>query len=57
VFVPFPADTDYFAADKQFMINLRVDDVDALITDPRRAGIADRSKLGHAGDGPLCASP
>jgi glyoxylase I family protein len=39
VFAPFAADTDYFAADKQFMINLRVDDLDALITDLRRAGI------------------
>ena len=39
VFVPFAADTDYFAADKQFMINLRVDDLDTLIADLRRAGI------------------
>jgi len=39
VFVPFPADTDYFAADKQFMINLRVDDLDTLLTDLRSAGI------------------
>jgi predicted enzyme related to lactoylglutathione lyase len=39
VFAPFEADTDYFAADKQFMINLRVDDLDTLITDLRRAGI------------------
>jgi predicted enzyme related to lactoylglutathione lyase len=39
VFMPFAADTDYFAADKQFMINLRVDDLDALLADLRRAGI------------------
>lgn len=39
VFMPFAADTDYFAADKQFMINLRVDDLDTLLTDLRRAGI------------------
>ncbi len=39
VFMPFEADTDYFAADKQFMINLRVDDLDTLLADLRRAGI------------------
>jgi glyoxylase I family protein len=39
VLMPFAADTDYFAADKQFMINLRVDDLDTLLTDLRRAGI------------------
>ena len=39
VFMPFAADTDYFAADKQFMINLRVDDLDALLADLRGAGI------------------
>ena len=37
--MPFAADTDYFAADKQFMLNLRVDDLDALLADLRRAGI------------------
>ena len=31
VFAPFKADTDYFAADRQFMINLRVDDLDAVL--------------------------
>jgi predicted enzyme related to lactoylglutathione lyase len=39
VFAPFAADTDYFAADKQFMLNLRVDDLDTLLADLRRAGI------------------
>jgi glyoxylase I family protein len=39
VFMPFAADTDYFAADKQFMLNLRVDDLDTLLADLRRAGI------------------
>ncbi|MGA8534544.1 MAG: VOC family protein [Candidatus Tumulicola sp.] len=39
VFAPFAADTDYFAADKQFMINLRVGDLDTLLADLRRAGI------------------
>src|SRR6218665_2000082 len=36
VFAPFKADTDYFPADKQWMINLRVDDLDSLLA----AGIA-----------------
>src|ERR1044072_3055755 len=31
VFAPFKADTDYFAAEKSFMINLRVSDIDSLI--------------------------
>ena len=31
VFAPFKADTDYFAADKQFMLNFRVSDLDGLI--------------------------
>ena len=38
VFAPFAADSEYFAADKQFMINLRVDDLDALLADLRHAG-------------------
>jgi predicted enzyme related to lactoylglutathione lyase len=40
VFAPFRADTDYFAAEKAFMINLRVSDLDALITSLRAAGVA-----------------
>lgn len=39
VFMPFKHDTDYFAADKQFMLNLRVDDLDVTLADLRRAGI------------------
>ena len=31
VFSPFAADTDYFSADKTFMINFRVDDMEAVI--------------------------
>jgi predicted enzyme related to lactoylglutathione lyase len=30
VFGPFPADTDYFPADRGWMLNLRVDDLDGL---------------------------
>lgn len=40
VFQPFPADSDYFAADRQFMINLRVSDLDGLLARLRTAGIA-----------------
>ena len=39
VFAPFKADTDYFPADRQWMINLRVDDLDALLNTLRAAGI------------------
>ncbi len=39
VFSPFKADTDYFAADKQWMLNLRVDDIDELLAKLRAAGI------------------
>lgn len=40
VFSPFKADTDYFAADKAFMINLRVSDLDGLLETLRAADIA-----------------
>jgi catechol 2,3-dioxygenase-like lactoylglutathione lyase family enzyme len=39
VFMPFKADTDYFAADKQAMINLRVRNLDGLLAKLRAAGI------------------
>ncbi|MBV8724886.1 MAG: VOC family protein [Candidatus Eremiobacteraeota bacterium] len=39
VFMPFPDDTDYFAGDKQWMINLRVDALDALVQALRASGI------------------
>lgn len=40
VFAPFKADTEYFAADKAFMINLRVMDIDGLLAELAAAGIA-----------------
>ena len=40
VFEPFKAESDYFAADKQAMINLRVSDLDGLLAKLREAGIA-----------------
>ena len=39
-FSPFAADTDYFAADRQWMLNLRVVDLDGLVATLRAADIA-----------------
>ncbi len=44
VFAPFPAATDYFPATHQFMLNLRVDDLPALIADLNAAGIATETR-------------
>lgn len=38
VFEPFKADSDYFPANHQFMINLRVDDLDAVVAPFHAAG-------------------
>ncbi len=51
VFEPFAADTDYFAADKQAMINLRVRDLDGLLARLRDAGIAVTHEQDMAGVG------
>ena len=40
IFAPFKASTDYFPADKQWMINFRVDDLDGLMSQLTSAGIA-----------------
>ncbi|MGB8814150.1 MAG: VOC family protein [Paracoccaceae bacterium] len=40
VFAPFEAGSDYFPADRQWMINFRVDDLTALIADLKAAGVA-----------------
>jgi len=37
---PFSRSSDYFAADKPWMLNLRVGDLDALLQDLSAAGIA-----------------
>ena len=44
VFAPFAADTDYFPADKAFMLNLRVADIAGLIASLQAAGIAVETK-------------
>lgn len=51
VFSPFAADTDYFPADRQWMLNLRVDDLPAMIGRLRAAGIAVETRADWDGDG------
>ena len=43
IFAPFDQDSDYFAADRAWMLNLRVDDLDALIESLRGAGVEVRT--------------
>jgi len=41
IFAPFAEETDYFGtAEQQFMVNFRVDDLDAMIAALGEAGIA-----------------
>lgn len=40
VFAPFAADSDYFAADQAFMLNLRVTDLESLLASLEESGIA-----------------
>ena len=51
VFSPFKADSDYFADDKQWMLNLRVDDLPGLIARLRADGIAVETRPDWDGDG------
>jgi catechol 2,3-dioxygenase-like lactoylglutathione lyase family enzyme len=53
VFAPFPAETDSIAAGQQFMLNLRVTDLDALAASLEADGIAveRRSEWDDAGYG------
>jgi predicted enzyme related to lactoylglutathione lyase len=44
VFEPFKQDSDYFAADKQAMINLRITDMDEQLASLRAAGIEIETK-------------
>jgi predicted enzyme related to lactoylglutathione lyase len=39
VFEPFKESTDYFAADRQFMLNLRVRDLDSLLEQLNASGV------------------
>ena len=47
VFAPFEEKTDYFAADKQWMLNLRVESIDDAIRDLRAADIAVETRPGE----------
>jgi predicted enzyme related to lactoylglutathione lyase len=55
IWSPFAADTDYFApSQKPFMINYRVHDLDALLTQLRSEGVevdekTERSEFGYFG--------
>ncbi len=51
VFAPFKADSDYFAADKAFMLNFRVKDLDGMIAKLEAAGIDAMRKDEWDGDG------
>jgi len=51
VFSPFNATTDYFPADKQWMLNLRVEDLSGLIAQLTAAGIAVETRADWDGDG------
>ena len=51
VFSPFPVTTDYFAAEKHWMLNLRVDDLPGLIAKLSTAGIAVETRPDWDGDG------
>ncbi len=44
VFAPFKDTTDYFPSDKQWMINFRVDDLDAMMARLNAAGIATETR-------------
>ena len=39
VFMPFPRASDYFAADREWMLNLRVDGLDAMLEALAASGI------------------
>lgn len=52
VFAPFPEDTDYFGnPSKQFMLNFRVADLDAMIAQLDAAGIVAEDRLNMDGIG------
>ncbi|KIC52021.1 VOC family protein [Tateyamaria sp. ANG-S1] len=40
VFAPFAADTEYFAADKAFMLNFRVPNLDKMVAQLEEAGVS-----------------
>lgn len=51
VLAPFARDSTYFAADRAHMLNLRVDDLGALLAALAAAGIAAETRADWDGDG------
>lgn len=51
VFSPFAATTDYFSADRQWMLNLRVEGLPDLIAQLQASGIAVETRADWDGDG------
>ncbi len=51
VFSPFAQDSDYFSADKQWMLNLRVQGLTEMIATLQAAGIAVETRADWDGDG------
>lgn len=51
VFAPFAVDTDYFSAEKAFMLNFRVANLDRMLAQLRDAGIAVSHELAMDGIG------
>ena len=51
VFAPFKADTDYFPADRQFMLNMRVDDLATIIAAMRAEGLSVETRADWDGTG------
>lgn len=50
VFAPFRQDSDYFPADKVWMLNLRCDDLDGLVAALAAAGIAAETRAEWDGE-------
>lgn len=50
VFAPFPGDSDYFAVDQPFMLNLRVSRLDELVGSLESAGITVERRAEWDGD-------
>ncbi len=50
VFSPFKMDSDYFPADRQYMLNLRVEGIDDMIATLRAGGIAVETRAEWDGD-------
>lgn len=54
VFSPFKADTDYFDADRTFMVNFRVADLEAMTAQLKSADIAISHEIEMDGIGRFC---